>query len=487
MNMLIVNIYPLFVLLVINGFLLVASLSIIPLLLGFTLFFRYKKNLAQQKIVSLEKRVAKYSQELSEYTNRLNEMVKEKTGNLYQELDEREKLIIERKIALKKAKDANYLKNAFLANLSHEIRTPLNGIIGFSNLLLSELSLMEKPELYDFALGISESSERLLTLLNNLIDISRVDANDFETKHENSNINSSLENIYRIFKTKAQEKHLKINLVPTDIPNSKFDKAIIEKVLSLIIDNSIKYTERGFINISSLYKAQEKKLVIRVKDTGIGIDPTYLPELFDPFRQESLGYSKSHQGSGLGLPLAKKLMELIKGEIQVKSKKGEGTVVSLFLPYLFEEEKASPSHAVFTDKNQVTSLDVETVPRIMVVEDDKMNRLVFKKMLANKARLAICADGDIALETMAKTIENHENFDIILMDINLPAPWDGIAVMNEMKKRHQETHHIPFVAQTAYAMAGDREKMLQAGFDDYISKPIDKQELFHVIENNINR
>jgi len=487
MNMLTANIHPLFVLLVINGFLLVSSLSIILILLGFTLIFRYKKSLAQRKIISLEQQIEKYSQELSEYTNRLNEMVKEKTGNLYQELDEREKLIIERKIALKKAKDANYLKNAFLANLSHEIRTPLNGIIGFSNLLLSELSLLEKPELYDFALGISESSERLLTLLNNLIDISRVDANDFETKIENSNINLSLDNIYGIFKTKAQEKHLKINLVPTEIPNSKFDKIILEKVLSLIIDNAIKYTERGFINISSLFKPQEKMLVIRVKDTGIGIDPTYLPELFDPFRQESLGYSKNYQGSGLGLPLAKKLMELIKGEIQVKSKKGEGTVVSLFIPHISEEVTTSQPKAVGSDKNNVTSLNVEDVPRIMVVEDDKMNRLVFKKMLANKSRLSICADGDIALETIARAIENNETFDIILMDINLPAPWDGIAVMNEMKKRHQETHKIPFVAQTAYAMAGDREKMLQAGFEDYISKPIDKQELFHVIENNVKR
>ncbi|NOR88045.1 MAG: response regulator, partial [Bacteroidales bacterium] len=237
--------------------------------------------------------------------------------------------------------------------------------------------------------------------------------------------------------------------------------------------------------ISSLYKENNEKLIIRIKDTGIGIDSKFLPELFDAFRQESLGYSKSQQGAGLGLPLAKKLMKLIDGEIQVKSKKGEGSVVSLFIPYLEDKSSKKTPKKEQKEETAVTSLNLVDVPRILLVEDDKMNRLVFSKMMANKSKLIVCVDGDEALESLNKHIQNKEPIDIVLMDINLPAPWDGIEVMKEMKIRHQEAKTIPFIAQTAYAMAGDKERMLQAGFDDYISKPIDRLELYNVIENNL--
>lgn len=469
---------------VVNPF-LIALLILCFLLVLLLLFQNYKRKIASRKVLALEKQLEKFSKENLEYKSRLNELVKEKTGDLHHELEEREKLIIDRKIALKKAKDANYLKNAFLSNMSHEIRTPLNGIMGFSNLLISELSLMEKSDLFEYALGISESSERLMQLLDNLIDISRVDANDFTVNPIPYNINKSLENIYVVYKGKAQEKHLTINLVPTEIPESKFDTKILERILALIVDNAIKYTDRGFINISSIFKAKEEKLVIRIKDTGIGIDSKFLPELFEAFRQESLGYSKNQQGAGLGLPLAQKLMALIGGEIQVKSKKGEGTVVSLYIPFIQTVGKPVPEFKVEHANTKVTTLNVSDIPRILVVEDDKMNRLVFKKMLDNKSILTLASDGDEALKILEQQIQNNQIFDIILMDINLPAPWDGIGVMKEMKSRFKEINNIPFIAQTAYAMSGDREKMMLAGFDDYISKPIDKSELYHIIENNI--
>lgn len=461
---------------------------LIFIILIIVLTSRYYTKVSKRRIATLEEQLSKYTKENKEFKNQFDDLVRNKTKEVHQQLEVKDKAIIHRKIALKKANEANYLKNAFLASMSHEIRTPLSSIIGFSNMLLSELSLLEKPDLYDYAQGIASSSSKLLNLLENLIDISRVDANNFEIQLQDSNMNTSLENIFQIYRIKAQEKHLTMNFVPTKIPNSKFDKSVIEKIISLIIDNAIKYTSHGFINLNTIYKEKEGLIIIRIKDTGVGIDEKFIPVLFDPFRQESLGYSKSQQGAGLGLPLVKKLLGLIDGDVTVKTKKGEGSVFSIYLPYLKTEQNVSQTpQKAKPQKTSVPNLKLKQTPKILVVEDDKMNRLVFKKMLGEISELHICSDGDKAISYVKNHFDNKDHFDIVLMDINLPAPWDGIELTKELKNKHKELQETPFIAQTAYAMAGDRERMLKSGFDDYISKPIERSELFHIIENNIQQ
>lgn len=452
------------------------------------LLLRYKIKIYNRKIENQDKQLKKYVRENKVFQSELDQLVHEKTKDFHAQLEINKKLNADRKIALKKANDANFLKNVFLSNMSHEIRTPLNSIMGFSGLIHSEFIDNDDSDLREYAQGISESSERLMNLLDNLIDISRVDANDYEVAIKASNINSSIDKIYQLFVSKAQEKHLKFNVVTTEVPDSLFDVSILERILSLIVDNAIKYTKVGFVNISSIFKKNEDKLLIRIKDTGIGIDESFQEELFAPFRQESFGYSKSHQGSGLGLPLANKLIKLLQGEIQVKSKKMEGTVVSIYLAFKptseFENKKVFKSIEDISKVNS-NALKLDYIPRILVVEDDKMNKLVFNKMLNSVSHLIICSDGDEALNTIEETFAKNESFDIILMDINLPAPWNGINVMKEMKNKFIQAQSIPFIAQTAYAMSGDREKMLREGFDDYIAKPIVRSELFHVIEQNL--
>lgn len=461
---------------------------IIFIILILVLITRYYSRVSKRKITSLEEQLLKYTKENKIFKNQFDDLVRNKTKEVHQQLEVKDKAIIHRKIALKKANEANYLKNAFLASMSHEIRTPLSSIIGFSNMLLSELSLLEKPDLYDYAQGITSSSSKLLNLLDNLIDISRVDANNFEIQLQNSNYNSSLENVYQIYASKAQEQNLTLNYVPTNIPNSRFDKSVTEKILSLIIDNALRYTQRGFINLSSVYKEKDGIVIIRIKDTGVGIDDKFVPVLFDPFRQESLGYSKNQQGAGLGLPLVKKLLGLIDGDVTVKTKKGEGSVFSIYLPYIKAEQNtiATPQKTKY-QKTNTPNFRLKQTPKILVVEDDKMNRLVFKKMLGEVSELHICSDGDKAISYVKNHFDNKDHFDIVLMDINLPAPWDGIELTKELKNRHKGLQETPFIAQTAYAMAGDRERMLKSGFDDYISKPIERSELFHIIENNIQQ
>ncbi len=188
--------------------------------------------------------------------------------------------------------------------MSHEIRTPLNGIIGFSSLLEAELSRMENQELFEYASGIEQSGERLLHLLNNIIDISRIEANDFEVKLESCNIPHIITQVSELYNFKANEKGLRLNIQTLDTPPALADERISAKVLTDLIDNAIKYTERGFVNINSGFDIDSKRVFIRIKDTGIGIDSAYLPNIFEAFRQESLGYSRAYQGAGLGLPLA---------------------------------------------------------------------------------------------------------------------------------------------------------------------------------------
>jgi len=477
--------------------LLLVSLNIVLLIiLALSLFaivfillvLRYKIKVFKRKIEQQDQQIKIFAKENIAFKTKLDDLVNEKTKEFHEQMEINKKLIAERKIALKKANDANFLKNAFLSNMSHEIRTPLNSIMGFSDLLQTEFSEQDNSELYDFSKAISTSSERLMHLLDNLIDISRIDANDYEVFNKASNINHALQNVYEVFINNAQEKNLKYNLIPTEVPDSQLDISILERVLSLIIDNAIKYTDSGSISISSIFKKNENQFLIMIQDTGVGIDEAFISEVFAPFRQESFGYSKSHQGAGLGLPLAYKLVQLLQGKIKVKSKKMQGTQVSIYLPYIPINKDTKVQNTKNIEKRSKTSttkLKISGKPRILVVEDDKMNRFVFKKMLGELSILTICKDGDMALQTIEETFNKNESFDIILMDINLPVPWNGIQLMKEIKNKFIQAQRIPFIAQTAYAMSEDKLKMLMEGFDDYIAKPIEKSELYHIIEQNL--
>jgi signal transduction histidine kinase/ActR/RegA family two-component response regulator len=413
------------------------------------------------------------------------EKVLAKTNALEQELIERQKKDADLKIALKREEDANYLKNAFLANMSHEIRTPLNGIIGFSSLLEAELSRLEDQELYEYANGIQQSGERLLHLLNNIIDISRIEANDLEISLLPCNIPFIVSQISELYNFKANDKGVRLNIQTLETPNAIADERNLSRVITDLIDNAVKYTERGFINVSSGFEPEHQRVFIRIKDTGIGIDSAYLPNIFEAFRQESLGYSRAYQGAGLGLPLAKRLVNLMKGEITVESIKGIGTTVSIYLP----AELVISTRESFVEMKE-TGIE-ETIQtrdiHVFTVEDDRMNRLVLKSMLQGKYNITMAVDGEETMRILEEAFYRGEIFDIMLFDINLPMPWDGINLMYAVKDKWKEYKKIPFVAQTAYAMTGDRERLLEAGFDDYIAKPINQNRLVTIINKNLRK
>ncbi len=411
------------------------------------------------------------------------QITEENTHELKEELHEQGKIDLTLKKALKRAEEANFLKNAFLSNISHEIRTPLNNIIGFSSLLEAEISLLENKELFDYARAISESGDRLLHLLNNIIDMSRIEANDMQLTLKPCNINSVVGTASQLFIFKANEQKLKLNFIANELPAGLADEKSLTNILSAIIENAIKYTENGFVNISTEYLPAQNEISIRIKDTGVGIDQAFLPTLFDPFRHDTSGYSKESQGAGLGLPLAKSLIELMHGRIAIESSRGVGTVVTIYLKGEGAAETPASTREVIKKQKAKTLQGLD----IFIVEDDLMNKLVLYEMTKRLGNVVTTVNGDEAFKVIEAAYAEGKIFDIMLFDINLPPPWDGTHLMQEIRKKLKEYKTVPFVAQTAYAMAGDKEKLLESGFDDYIAKPINQQELYAIIKNQMNK
>jgi len=407
----------------------------------------------------------------SQSHSEVDEMVKEQS-----EIDFRMKR------ALKKSEDASFMKNAFISSISQEIRTPLNNIIGFSSLLEAETSILENRELLGYAQAISESGDRLLSILNNLIDISKIESHNHQLSLKPTQINNIIANTVQLYLFKANEKKLKLNFIPREIPAAVIDEKSLGRALSIVVENAVKFTEKGFVNVSTDYQTGSNEVTIRIKDSGIGIDPAFQPDLFNPFRHESAGFSKETQGAGLGLPLAKSLIDLMRGTIRLESSKEEGTTVTISLP-CEDLQKNQEASRLSREQKIRALLGLE----IFIVEDDMMNKLVLYQMTKGMGNVASAMNGDDTMKIMEARMSEGKLFDIMLFDINLPPPWDGIKLMQEIRSRWKEYRKIPFIAQTAYAMVGDKEKLLAEGFDDYISKPINQQELYTIMKNQLNK
>lgn len=419
--------------------------------------------------------------ELDHQRGQLEESIKESTSELEEQLQQTRSKDVELKKTLKRFKDASYLKNAFLSNMSHEIRTPLNGIIGFSSLLETELALLENKELFDYATGIQQSGDRLLSLINNIIEISLIQANEIEVQFQACDVGLIIEKACEAMAFVANEKGLKFKSKHADLPLVMADNAKLMRVLHIVIDNAIKYTDTGFVTISAVYDPATHLVNIKVKDTGVGMDDTYMRFLFEAFRQESSGYARQYQGAGLGLPLAKKLLDLMHAHIQIDSKRNVGTTVSIDLPIIVSDEEMESSIRL----KPIANLPEYDLLDIFVVEDDRMNRMVLEKILKKTSTVTLAVDGEETIKIVGERYKNKQVFQVMLFDINLPAPWDGIKLMQHIRTYYPDYKHVPFIAQTAYAMAGDRERFLDAGFDDYIAKPINKNELMTKVENQL--
>jgi len=383
--------------------------------------------------------------------------------------------------AMQRAKEAaeasDHAKSDFLANMSHEIRTPLSGVIGLLR-FLCEAELAE-PE-REYAKLAFESAVSLLTILNDILDYSRLSAGKLKIAAQPFDLHELTHKAADLLRAKAREKNLVLELdYPADIPRWVIgDAGRIRQVLLNLLGNAVKFTDAGFVAIRVRNVAgagPHPDLQIQVEDSGIGIPPDLADGLFDQFVQLPTAGPVDRRGTGLGLSIAKKLVELMGGRITVESRPNAGSTFSftLCMPPAVTPEKPPPEPRAAFKK----PVALESKAHVLLAEDDQINQIITRKMLENMGCLVQLANnGREALEKW-----ENEIFDLIIMDARMPV-MDGYEAAAEIRRRSHPGQHIPIIALTAHAIEGSRERCLAAGMDDYISKPMDYQVLEEKLE-----
>ncbi len=371
-----------------------------------------------------------------------------------------------------KAEEADKLKSAFLANMSHEIRTPMNAIIGFAD-LLSQPNL-GNPEKDDYLGIIKSSGNNLLNLIDDIIDLSKIEVEKVKIQKTNFTIREVMLDLLSKF---GRQKLSCIELV-YDNQEKDYDVQIYtdpyryKQIMNNLLDNALKFTDSGFINFGYLIK-EDNKIEFYVKDTGIGISNDKQEIIFDRFRKVEDNNAKLYRGTGLGLTISKSLTELLGGEMSVESELEKGSHFKFTLPY------AKKQLAKYTNEDSPEKISINELSwknrKILIVEDEDLNFLFLDKLLNTTGIEVIRAITGIEAINAVK----NNTVDIILMDIKLPE-MDGITATREIKKTNPE---IPIIAQTAYAMKGDREEIMEAGCDAYIAKPLKVENLLAKIHS----
>jgi PAS domain S-box-containing protein len=377
---------------------------------------------------------------------------------------ERNKMIADLVAAKDRAEESDRLKSAFLANMSHEIRTPMNGILGFAELLKEPKLSGEEQQM--FIEIIEKSGERMLGIINDLINISKIESGQMEVHFSETNINDQLDFLYNFFKLEAKQKGLKLILnYPFSNEESKLitDKEKLYAILTNLIKNSLKFTKRGSIEFG--YKVEENELVFYVRDTGIGVPENKQKTIFERFVQANSGMSSVYEGAGLGLAISKAYVEMLGGKIWIESKTGSGTCFYFTLPLTVNIETA---HENATEKTLPPERE-ETKITVLIAEDDEISLIYLSHILkACNVDILVARTGGEAVEMC----RNNPRIALVLMDINMPV-IDGYMAAQIIKNTRTD---LPIIAQTAFALDEDKEKYSDT-FDDYITKPVKADEL----------
>ncbi|MCX6152211.1 MAG: PAS domain S-box protein [Ignavibacteriales bacterium] len=398
--------------------------------------------------------------------------------SIFRDITDRKKaeaLLIEAK---EKAEVLNKVKSNFLANMSHELRTPMSGILGFSEMLSIEL---ENPLDREKARLIYESGKRLTETLNQILDLSDIETDKLILNFENANVVSVIRESLNKFKSLAENKNLKLlTNFQKDELYAKLDVRMFNNVVTNLLDNAIKYTRTGAITIKTSEVEIENNAFAQIDiiDTGIGIPEESKKLIFESFRQVSEGLNRQFEGTGLGLTITKKIVELMNGKIFVESKVGVGSTFTLMFPSITEEErrKLLLKSAPIQFDDSIGKLNIKTeLPNILYVEDDSACQTVVQVYLKNFCDLQLTTNGESALNMV-----KEKKYDLILMDINLDGKMDGLETTKRIKEIscYQNT---PVVAVTAYATSGDRERFISGGCSHYLSKPFGKSDLTNLI------
>lgn len=382
--------------------------------------------------------------------------------------------------AIKRAEAANQAKSSFLANMSHEIRTPMNGIIGTLGLLSRVSMPSEGASLINIA---RTSAEGLLHVLNQILDLSKLDAGALALNQRWFDLRHTAKSAINVFSANAVMRgvELKCNFTqfPSEIQAIYGDEELLRRVLLNLLGNSVKFTSTGSIELSVIgIRAGEGKLNldVSVRDTGIGMEPNILDRIFDPFFQAQSGTSRLYGGTGLGLPISKRLVEAMAGTLTVTSQPGVGSVFSVSLLLASSTSSIVPMAAIAS--SDAHPLDGTLRGRILSVEDNEVNQMIANAILTNLGLVVTNArDGAHAIELFA-----DNDYDLLLMDCEMPG-MDGYEASRRIRALEARTARprTPIIAVTAHALTGDREECLKAGMDDYLSKPVSERRMADVL------
>ena len=396
---------------------------------------------------------------------------------------ELEKTILELNKAKQIAEEATLTKSSFLANMSHEIRTPLNGIIGMANLALMDENNTDSQK--EHIADIKQSGESLLDIINEILDISKIEADKLVLEEVEFSIRNILEKIKKLLSVKTLSKELDFNLnITSDVPDVMMgDPLRIRQILINLVGNAIKFTNKGSITINvKLLKKEGNKVTIKfsVEDTGVGISKNKIPNLFELYNQVNKSTSRTHGGTGLGLSISKKLVEMMDGTINVESEIGKGSKFYFILE--LQEGKSNGVKEITPQKKneEKTKKTLSKKLSILIAEDQIINRKIITEFLKKEGHeVTVAENGKIALEK-AKL----KKFDIIFMDVQMPE-MDGLKATKLIREFEKDNNiNTPIAAMTAHAMKGDKEICLAAGMNYYISKPINPHELYSVLEKS---
>jgi CheY-like chemotaxis protein len=394
-------------------------------------------------------------EKLAEINSVLEERVKERTLQLNN--------------AKEKAEESNRLKTAFLQNLSHELRTPMNGILGFLEILQDKELDEEKRE--EFLNIVQESGQRLLHTINDIVEISKIETGDNLLYFSDFDLAATMNYHLEFFKPKAEAKNIEFRCsqkITGDAALINSDSSKIEAILTNLINNAIKFTYTGSIEFGDYLEGLN--LVLYVNDTGKGIPSNRLDAIFDRFVQADSRLTRAYEGMGLGLSIVNAYVKALGGEIKVESEVEKGSLFSVYLPYYPSKRKENLAEPVKQDKICLTSN-----PTVLVVDDDDINLQYFENSLKGEnIDLIKVTSGEESVEM----VHNNPSVSIVLMDIKMPG-INGFEATQQIRMFNKE---LPIIAQTAYAMPGDKERAFEAGCNDYITKPIARNDLLRMIQ-----
>ncbi len=379
----------------------------------------------------------------------------------------------------KKLKEASKIQEQFVANISHEIRTPMNAILGFAGLM--QKTNLDKNQ-HEYVKSIRSSAENLLTIINDILDLSRIESGMMHIERLPFNLRELLDSLATMMNVKAKSRNLYLKTeIDQSIPNIlKGDAVRLTQIMINLLGNALKFTHEGGVTIKAESAGKKDEMIsVRfiISDTGIGIDPAKQKTIFERFHQAQPETTRRYGGTGLGLSIVKQLVEIQNGTISIKSEPGKGSVFTVVLPYYISPETETAD--VIPSSVLVAGPLLETI-KILVAEDNPMNQKLLQHLLAQwQINFDMVNNGAEAVNILE---QRPGDYAVVLMDIQMPE-MDGYTATEKI--RHELKLQIPIIAMTAHALAGEKEKCLGAGMDDYISKPLNEEELYKLVNKHV--